>query len=98
MSQLDAAKIVESFWADVLAACNPEAVDRYVVEDFTLTTGGVDIRSRDSFFPLCSRETAGSAARRIRVEGQLNRQRDIRTLLRSLAARSPRSATSIRSS
>lgn len=49
MSQLDAVKIVESFWADVWAACNPEAVDRCVVEYFTLTTGGVDIRSRDSF-------------------------------------------------
>jgi hypothetical protein len=47
MSQLDAVKIVESFWKDVWAACNPEAVDRYVVEDITLTTGGVDIR-----FPL----------------------------------------------
>src|SRR5262249_51928240 len=49
MSQLDAVKIVESFWADVWVACNPEAIDRYVVEDFTLTTGGVDIRTRESF-------------------------------------------------
>jgi predicted ester cyclase len=49
MSQLDAVKIVESFWKDVWAACNPEAIDRYVVEDFTLTTGGVDIRTKDAF-------------------------------------------------
>ena len=49
MSQLDAVKIVESFWADVWSARNPEAVDRYVVEDFTLTTGGVVIRTRESF-------------------------------------------------
>ena len=49
MSQLDAVKIVESFWTDVWAASNPEAVDHYVVEDFTLTTGGVVIRTRESF-------------------------------------------------
>ena len=35
MSRLDAVKIVESFRADMWAACDPEAVDRYVVEDFS---------------------------------------------------------------
>ena len=49
MPQLDAVKIVESFWADVWGTRNPEAVDRYVVEDFVLTSGGVDIRTRDAF-------------------------------------------------
>ena len=49
MPQLDAVKIVESFWADVWVARNPEAVDRYVVEDFVITSGGVDIRTRDAF-------------------------------------------------
>jgi predicted ester cyclase len=49
MPQLDAVKIVESFWADVWAARNPDAIDRYVVDDFVITSGGVDIRTRDSF-------------------------------------------------
>ena len=46
MPQLDAVKIVESFWADVWVARNPDAIDRYVVEDFVITSGGVDIRTR----------------------------------------------------
>jgi hypothetical protein len=46
---LDAVKIVESFWADVWAARNPEAIDRYVVADFVITNGGVDICTRDAF-------------------------------------------------
>ena len=49
MPQLDAVKIVESFWADVCAVRNPDAIDRYVVDDFVITSGGVDIRTRDSF-------------------------------------------------
>jgi len=49
MAQLDAVKIVESFWADVWAARDPDAIDRYVVDDFVITSGGVDIRTRDSF-------------------------------------------------
>ena len=49
MPQLDAVKIVESFWADVWAARNPDAIDRYVVDDFVITSGGVDIRTRDLF-------------------------------------------------
>src|ERR1700741_3509661 len=49
MAELDAVKIVEAFWADVWVARNPEAVDRYVVEDFVITSGGVEIRSRAAF-------------------------------------------------
>src|SRR6187431_1124840 len=49
MPQLDAVKIVESFWEDVWAARNPDAIDRYVVDDFAITSGGVDIHTRDSF-------------------------------------------------
>jgi predicted ester cyclase len=33
----------------VWAARNPDAIDRYVVDDFAITSGGVDIRTRDSF-------------------------------------------------
>jgi len=49
MPQLDAVKIVESFWADVWVARNPDAIDRYVVDDFVITSGGVDIATRDAF-------------------------------------------------
>ncbi len=49
MPRWDAVKIVESFWADVWAAYNPDAIDRYVVDDFVITSGGVDIRTKDSF-------------------------------------------------
>ena len=49
MPQLDAVKIVESFWADVWAVRSPDAIDRFVVDDFVITSGGVDIRTRDSF-------------------------------------------------
>ncbi|MBN9522900.1 nuclear transport factor 2 family protein [bacterium] len=49
MPSLDAVRIVESFWADVWAARDPDAVDRYVVEDFVLTSGGVDVRTRAAF-------------------------------------------------
>ncbi len=46
---MDAVKIVESFWADVWAAYSPDAIDCYVVDDFVITSGGVDIRTKDSF-------------------------------------------------
>jgi hypothetical protein len=49
MSALNAVQIVESFWADVWVARNPEAVDRYVVDDFVITSAGEEIRSRDAF-------------------------------------------------
>jgi hypothetical protein len=49
MSVLNAVQIVESFWADVWVARNPEAVDRYVVDDFVITNAGGEIRSRGAF-------------------------------------------------
>ena len=49
MSVLNAVQIVESFWADVWVARDPEAVDRYVVDDFVITSAGEEIRSRDAF-------------------------------------------------
>ena len=45
----DAVAIVEAFWNEVWAGCNPEAVDRYVTEDFVITSGGVDITPRTAF-------------------------------------------------
>ena len=42
-------QIVESFWSDVWVARNPDAVDRYVVDDFVITSAGEEIRSRAAF-------------------------------------------------
>ncbi|HWM31196.1 MAG TPA: nuclear transport factor 2 family protein [Methyloceanibacter sp.] len=41
--------LLESFWRDVWAAKNPDAVDKYVTEDFVITSGGKDIRTRAAF-------------------------------------------------
>jgi hypothetical protein len=49
MSVLNAVQIVESFWADVWVARNPEAIDHYVVDDFVITSAGEEIRSRNAF-------------------------------------------------
>ena len=45
----DPAAIVEGFLRDVWQRQNPEAVDKYVTEDFVITTGGKDIHSRKAF-------------------------------------------------
>jgi SnoaL-like polyketide cyclase len=49
MSKLDSVRIVEQFWAAVWKARDPEPIDRFVVDDFVLTTGGVDVVSRAAF-------------------------------------------------
>lgn len=49
LSVLNAVQIVESFWADVWVARNPEAIDRYVVDDFVITSAGEELRSRNAF-------------------------------------------------
>ena len=41
--------LVESFWEEVWGACNPSAVDRFVTEDFVITSAGVDIAGRENF-------------------------------------------------
>ncbi|MGH6792652.1 MAG: ester cyclase [Methyloceanibacter sp.] len=41
--------LLEGFWRDVWAAKNPDAVDKYVTEDFVITSGGKDIRTRAAF-------------------------------------------------
>jgi hypothetical protein len=40
MSVLNAVQIVESFWANVWVARNPEVVDRHVVDDLIITSAG----------------------------------------------------------
>ena len=43
-------EIVENFWREVWKQPqNPDAIDRLVHEDFILTSGGKDVRSRDAF-------------------------------------------------
>ena len=41
--------LVESFWEEVWAARNPSAVDRFVTEDFVITSAGVDVAGRENF-------------------------------------------------
>lgn len=45
----DSVSVVQGFLRDVWQNGNPEAVDEYVVEDFVITTGGKEIRSREPF-------------------------------------------------
>jgi hypothetical protein len=45
----NAVKIVEEFWSAVWKDRNPDAIDRFVVDDFVLTTGGVDVVSQGKF-------------------------------------------------
>ena len=50
MSVLNAVEIVEAFWAAVWQPPqNPEAIDDFVVADFIITSGGVDIAGRAAF-------------------------------------------------
>jgi ketosteroid isomerase-like protein len=41
--------LVESFWQEVWAARNPAAIDRFVTDDFILTTAGEDVGGRENF-------------------------------------------------
>ena len=49
MKRLNSLKIVEDCWPAVWKARNPDAIDRFVVDDFIITTGGIDIVSKDRF-------------------------------------------------
>ncbi|HLK86669.1 MAG TPA: ester cyclase [Candidatus Binataceae bacterium] len=49
MKPIDSVEIVENFWAAVWKAQNPKAIDRFMVDDFVLTTGGVDVVSKEKF-------------------------------------------------
>ena len=48
-SKRDSVRVVEEFWAAVWKARDPEAIDRFVADDFVLTTGGVDVVSKAAF-------------------------------------------------
>jgi limonene-1,2-epoxide hydrolase len=49
MANLNAVQIVENFFHEVWQQRNVEAIDRYVAEDFVITSDGVDIVSRAQF-------------------------------------------------
>ena len=49
MARRNNVEIVENFWKEVWQQRNPDAIDRLVSEDFVLTSGGHDIRSRAAF-------------------------------------------------
>ena len=49
MIKLDGAGIVEAFWAAVWQGQDFDAIDRFCVEDFIITSGGIDVISRASF-------------------------------------------------
>lgn len=49
MSTLNSVKIVEDFFESVWVGRNPDAVDQFVVDDFIITTGGIDIVTKDRF-------------------------------------------------
>ncbi len=49
MAQRNSVEIVESFWKEVWQRRNPDAVDRFVSEDFVITSGDHDVTSRAAF-------------------------------------------------
>ncbi|MET0704098.1 MAG: nuclear transport factor 2 family protein [Mycobacterium sp.] len=49
MTPQSSVDIVHAFWDDVWNAHDPEAVDRFVVDDFVIINAGNEIRGRDNF-------------------------------------------------
>ena len=49
MAQQNAVEIVEHFWREVWQSKKPDAIDSLVTEDFLITSGGVEISSREAF-------------------------------------------------
>ena len=49
MATRNAVQVAETFWREVWMNKNPDAVDRLVAEDFVITSGGVEIHSRETF-------------------------------------------------
>jgi ketosteroid isomerase-like protein len=49
MTSRDSVAIVHSFWDDVWNGHDPAAVDRYVVDDFVIVSGGETIAGRENF-------------------------------------------------
>ncbi|WP_395678118.1 ester cyclase [Inquilinus sp.] len=50
MARMDGVAIVENFWREVWQQPqNPDAIDQLMHEDFIITSGGQDVRSREAF-------------------------------------------------
>jgi hypothetical protein len=49
MGGTSSVQIVEEFWDAVWNGRNPDAIDRFVVDDFILVSGGKEIRSKENF-------------------------------------------------
>lgn len=46
---MNSVRIVEDFWDAVWKARNPDAIHKFVVDDFVITTGGVDVANKEEF-------------------------------------------------
>ena len=46
---MNSVDIVHAFWDEVWNAHDPSAIDRFVVDDFVIVSGGVTIAGRESF-------------------------------------------------
>ncbi|SDF05797.1 conserved hypothetical protein, steroid delta-isomerase-related [Massilia sp. PDC64] len=49
MAKQNSVQIVEAFWSAVWQGKDFDAIDRFCTDDFVLTSGGVDIVSRQAF-------------------------------------------------
>lgn len=49
LKTMNSVNIVEEFWERVWKARNPAAIDDFVIEDFVITTGSVDVVARTKF-------------------------------------------------
>jgi hypothetical protein len=52
MSEQSSVDIVHAFWDEVWNAHDPSAVDRFVVDDFVIVTGGETVSGRENFKTL----------------------------------------------
>ena len=49
MTPEESVSLVERFWDEVWRACNPDAIDQFVTDDFVITTAGVDVNGPENF-------------------------------------------------
>jgi ketosteroid isomerase-like protein len=49
MSSRNSVDIVHAFWDEVWNAHDPEAIDKFVVDDFVIVSGGEEIAGQDDF-------------------------------------------------
>ena len=49
MTPEESVSLVERFWDEVWRACNPDAIDQFVTDDFVITTAGVDVTGPENF-------------------------------------------------